>query len=250
MRGVMAVSLQSMQHDMKRVDTLAANLANTLTSAYKRELVIERPFVNLIERGTSPSNLPAELAETLRVVADNRVGTLKSTGQSFDLAIGGTGFFQVQTKEGLAYTRQGNFHLDARGRLVAAQGDPVLGKSGEIFLKTSTPSIDELGNIRDPNGNSTQRDQVLAQVKVVEFADSASLEKMGDGLFMANEHATFSDAIAPQLKQAHLENSNVNSMDEMVQLMQTMRHFEAMQKMTQGYDEMLSTAIRKLGDLS
>jgi len=239
-----------MQHDMKRMDTLASNLANTLTPAYKRELVIERPFVDLIEQGRSLSNLPVELTETLRVVADNRVGTLKLTGQSFDLAIGGTGFFQVQTKEGLAYTRQGNFHLDARGRLVTAQGDPVLGKSGEIFLKTSNPSIDELGNIRDPNGNSTQRDQVLAQVKVVEFADSASLEKMGDGLFMANEHATFSDAIAPQLKQAHLENSNVNSMDEMVQLMQTMRHFEAMQKMTQGYDEMLSTAIRKLGDLS
>ncbi|MBC3875069.1 flagellar hook-basal body protein [Undibacterium flavidum] len=255
MRGILAVTLQSMQNDMKRVDVVGANLANATTSGYKREMVIERPFVELMmQTASTAQNASTDESHPLmaQVMTDTRAGMLKATGQKLDLALGGNGYFEIQTNDGIAYTRQGNLQLDARGRLVTAQGYPVLGKAGEIFLKTSNPIIDENGNIRDGSldhqGTATT-DKVLAQIKVMTMKDSRALRKIGDGLIVANEQAEWTEASSPMIKQGHLENSNVSSMEEMVQLMQAMRHFESMQKVTQGYDEMLGTAIRKLGDI-
>lgn len=251
MRGVFSVALQSMQHDLKRVDIVATNLANALTPGYKRDLIVERPFSDLLESPSSELGRVDRNVAALQTYTDNRTGVFKTTEQSLDVAIGGSGFFQIQAGEQLGYTRQGNFHLDARGRLVTADGFPVLSKSGEIILKDAHPDIDEMGNIRyaeSLQGKSTG--DVLAQIRVLEFKDWSSLEKAGNGIYFARENAEFSDAKLPHLRQGQLENSNVNSMSEMVQLMQTMRHFESMQRATQAYDEMLSTSIKKLGDLS
>lgn len=255
MRGILAVTLQSMQNDMKRVDVVGTNLANATTPGYKREMLIERPFVDLMTSSTSTAGdalLNGTNSISTQVVTDSRAGMMKATGQKLDLALGASGYFEVQTNDGLAYTRQGNFQLDARGRLVTSQGFPVMGKSGEIYLKTSNLVIDENGNVHDASldrqGLATS-DKALAQIKVVAAKNSSALKKIGDGLVVANESAEWAEVGAPLMKQGHLENSNVSSMEEMVQLMQTMRHFESMQKVTQGYDEMMGTAIRKLGDL-
>lgn len=255
MRGVLAVTLQSMQNDMKRVDLVGNNLANATTPGYKREMLLERPFVEMMEQAgnmTAASYGGEWQGIATQIVTDKRAGMLKATGQKLDVALGGEGYFQVETKDGLAYTRQGGFQLDARGRLVNAQGNAVMGKTGEIYLKTSNPVIDESGNIRDGNAENhgtVMSDQILAQIKVVNFKEVKGLHKIGDGLVIAKENAEYTDVINPMIKQGHIENSNISSVEEMVQLMQTMRHFESMQKITQGYDEMLGTAIRKLGDL-
>ena len=183
-----------------------------------------------------------------------RPGTVKLTGEPMDVALAGDGFFEVTTPSGPAYTRQGNFRTDAMGRLVTAQGYPVMGKNGEVFLTTQTPVIDAMGNVTEPNattGPSAVNPRTpIAQIKVVKFDAPKTLQRLGEGLMASGSGMTVMDDANVQIRQGALENGNVSSMQEMMQLIQTMRHFESVQKVTQGYDEMIGTAIRKLGDLS
>jgi len=83
----------------------------------------------------------------------------------------------------------------------------------------------------------------------VRFQDPARLERLGAGLVAAGAGMTLVADGQARVQQGALENANVSSMQEMVQLMETMRHFESIQRVAQGYDEMLGTAIRRLGDL-
>lgn len=275
MQEVHALGLQAMQQDMQRLDRISTNMANALTPGYKREVMSSQPlrsniapFSMLVEQldaaglgatGTTSSFLP------LMVQTDVKTGTLKSTGQSLDLALAGSGFFEVSTDTGPAYTRQGSFHVDARGRLVNAQGHAVMGKGGEIYLNGASPVIDSVGNVFDsaavtgmngaagklgsvplPNGLSNSP---VAQIKVVQFEDAKSLQRLGDGLFAGSENNSVLKETDIQIRQGFIENSNVNSLQEMVQLIQTMRHFESMQKVLLGYDDMTGQAVRKLGEL-
>lgn len=264
MKGVLGIALQSMQHDMKRVERVSVNMANALTPGYKREVVIEHPFSSMIADGmqhpdannvrlTPAMNLSDPSAIGLDFVTDHQSGTLKPTGEKLDFALASEGFFQVATPNGMAYTRQGSFRLDARGRLVTAQGYAVMGKGGEIQLHSNAPRVDAEGKVFD----STQTNAAIgapanavAQLNIVRFEHPGLLQKNADGLWIASEDAGMLEVKNPQVMQAQLENSNVSSMQEMVTLMQTMRHLESMAKVAQGYDEMLGTAIRKLGDLS
>jgi len=255
-QSVLGVALQSMHHDSARLDRISMNLANALTPGYKREVVVERPFAQMLDPTAVTGPLSAfEGQGAVQVMSDASPGTLKSTGQSLDLALAGPGYFEVATDQGPAYTRQGNFHLDARGRLVNVLGHAVMGKGGEIYLNNPTPFIDASGNIfegqRGGVATSLSVDaQSLGQIKVVQFEDRKSLQRLGNGLLSGHEDTSLQKETDIQIRQAYLENSNVNSMQEMVQLMQTMRHFESMQKVALGYDEMMGAAIRKLGELS
>lgn len=262
MQDILAISLYGMQQDMARLERIGANMANALTPGYKRDVTAARPVPS--------SFMPAghgiaasRFADALKVAAggavaadpvspdamliqtDFRPGTLKSTGQALDLALGGAGYFEVMTEAGPAYTRQGDFRLDSRGRLVSAQGLPVMGRSGEIYLDGDRPVIDAAGRIFDagsPGGAP------LAQLKVVRFDAGSNPQRLGGGLFAAPASATQMNDAEVQVRQGFLENANVSAMQEMVALIQTMRHFETMQKIAVGYDEMMGTAIRKLGE--
>lgn len=266
MQEVLAIALQSMQQDMQRLDRISLNVANVTTPGYQREVVGARPlrlsapsFAQHIQAGAesavSANNSVAGLNSNLVVQVDSRSGTLKSTGQALDVALAGPGYFQVSTPNGLAYTRQGSFRMDAQGRLVTAHGHPVMGQGGEVFLQNQRPQIDVQGHIyeSDPTqggASSAQRNMPVAKLKVVVPEDVSQLKHLGEGLMGIGSSAT---AIADgdlRVQQGFLENSNVSSMHEMVHLMQTMRHFESMQKVALSYDEMTGQAIRKLGELS
>ena len=245
--NVMAVSLQAMQGDMARVQQISMNMANALTPGYKRGVAVQAPnltaFSEAIE--TAAQQVQAQSSLTMNFQVDARPGTLKRTGQSLDVALMGAGYFEIAAGNGPAYTRQGNFQLDARGRLVTPQGYPVIGRDGEIYLKSANVVISEKGVITDPGAN--EQDSPLGVLKTVEFDSDVALERLGDGLFgVPAGLATLSGEMG--VRQGFLENSNVNSAQEMVLLLQAMRHFEGMYKMTQAHDEMLGMAIRKLGD--
>ncbi|HJV47709.1 MAG TPA: flagellar hook-basal body protein [Geothrix sp.] len=263
MDDVFAITLASMHQDMSRLDRVAMNLANASTPGYKREVVASRPFVEVLEdvasQGSSmssgqsaPAGMPA--SSQMKVLFDVHPGTVKVTGEAMDVAITGDAFFEISTEQGPAYTRQGDFHLDARGRLVTAQGHPVMGRNGEIFLTTQAPSIDATGAITEPNAttgpSAAAPGSPVAQLKLVRFEDAKTLQRLGDGLMAAGSGMTVLNGTESQVRQGALENSNISTLQEMVQMMQTARHFETIQKITQGYDEMIGTAIHKLGDLS
>jgi flagellar basal body rod protein FlgG len=220
-----------MAMDVSRMSTIAQNLSNTATPGYKRAVPGGVPF--LLEG----SSVEAVAAST----ADLRHASLRPTGEALDLAIDGDGFFEVQTEAGTAYTRRGDFRLDAAGRLVTHAGHVVQGQGGPLVLGTTTPTIDRSGRLFDG-------DKLLGQLKLVTFADPRALARGEEGLFTTEQPTTVQPEGEARLRQGHLEASNVNTAAEMVRLMETVRHFEASQKVVQGVDEMTERALRKLGE--
>jgi flagellar basal-body rod protein FlgG len=249
-----------MQQDMARLERISMNMANATTPGYKREVVSPLPmntgtFSDAMRSvGASQQAAQAEVsgnaAGTLLIQTDARSGTLKSTGQSLDVALTMPGFFEISTEAGLAYTRQGSWQLDARGRLVTAQGNPVMGQGGEIVLTRPNPVIDAAGQVFESKPGGGAEATPVAQLKVVQFDNAKDFRRVGDGLLSTDQAPTQLADGDVQLRQGFLENSNVSSMQEMVQLIQSMRHFESMQRVALGYDEMIGGAVRKLGELS
>jgi flagellar basal-body rod protein FlgG len=251
MNEILAVTLQSMHLDMARLDGVAANLANARTTAYKREVAatFAGHLAGAQDMGAAPASGAPQVASVIHV--DARPGTLQPTGRALDLAITGPAWFEVSTDQGVAYTRRGDFRLDAQGRLVTAQGKTVLGVGGEIQLNAGVPFIDAQGRVFESvpgeRGAGKPAGEPLGQLRLVQFAGGARLERLGDGLFSITGDARPVES-SVEIRQGFLENSNVDATREMVQLMQTMRHFESVQKALVGYDEMLAGAIRRLGE--
>lgn len=249
MNEILSLVLGSMQSDVSRLERIGMNITNASTTGYKREIVGAMPFA--ARMGAAAGAVVAGTPEPAQfsVRFDPRPGTLKATGQSLDVALAGPGWFEVASDQGVTYTRQGNFRLDARGRLVTQQGHAVMGTAGEIQMPPGQPVIDASGRIFDPAAPAgAGRAQAVAQLRVVQFEGSAPMERAGDGRFRMAGDATAVPEGVLQVQQGFLENSNVSHMHEMVRLMETMRHMETMQKVAIGYDDMLATSIRKLGE--
>jgi flagellar basal-body rod protein FlgF len=262
MQEVLRIALASMRQDMDRMDRVALNIANIGTPGYKEDVVAMRPFVDAMDEaaltsGMAPETEASDFAGTavgMMVKLDMHTGTIKKTGEPLDVALTGDGFFEVTTDTGPAYTRQGNFRIDPRGRLVTAQGYPVMGNNGEVYLTTRTPVIDASGNVTEPNAapgmSGTAPGQPVAQIKIARFDEPSTMQRVGDGLMAAGTNMTVVNQKDGLLRQGSLENSNINMISEMMKMTEGVRHFETMQKVTQGYDDMMGAAIRKLGDLS
>lgn len=250
MDSITALTLHAIASDEKRIARVATNLANATTVGYKREVLVESlsvsskaRFADLVdtlgaESGTGPDGV-AMMGTS--VVRDMHSATLRPTGRALDVALSGPGFFEVATEHGPAYTRRGDFQLDSAGRLTTASGKPVLGQGGEITLASEKPIIDHRGKVMDG-------DRTVAQFHLVDIP-SGHLRPIGDGLYVADAEVKDLPESADVVRQGALENSNVESSREMVELTTSVRHFEALMRITQGRDDMLGTAIRKLGDL-
>jgi flagellar basal-body rod protein FlgF len=223
----------SIQFDMQRLNTIANNAANALTPGFRREFLAVNGEFNALMAG-QVTNLPQ-----LSAVFDHKTGVQQQTNNSLDLAILDQGYFEVNTDQGYAYTRQGSFKLDEKGKLVTQTGQSVSGLSGDIYLNTSNPTIDSQGRIFE-NGKS------VAQIKVVSFDRDDGLLKIGGGLLLRTDKSVMSLVELPKIAQGSLESSNVNSTQEMVSLMETFRHFEASHKVIQAYDELNDKALKNL----
>src|ERR1043165_5132148 len=138
MSEVLAIAARSMTDDMMRMATVSHNLANATTPGFKKEIPQSRPFVDFLNAasaaGTDAAKTFVTTLPALNTVIDPRAGSLKYTGSALDLALDGNGFFELQTDQGPVYTRQGNFQVDARGRLASASGIPL---AGDITLTTT-----------------------------------------------------------------------------------------------------------------
>jgi flagellar basal-body rod protein FlgF len=246
MNEILGLSLEALHVDDARLASLSSNLANAMTPGYKREVSIQhaapaRSFSEVMASQSTRANAPGkEVTAAVELLRDMRVGTLRTTGQPLDFALTGPGFFEVATPAGPAYTRHGQFQLDARGRVITAQGFPVMGTGGEIVL-TGAPTVDSTGAF-------TEEGRVVARLRLVNFQSPERLERTEGGFAAAGVPQVLDDG-AVQVRQGQLENANVDTTREMVDLIKTMRHFESMQRAVQAYDEMLGTGIRKLGDI-
>lgn len=239
---------------MTRQDTLANNLANVSTCGFKRDRVASSSFpgmlLNRIEKqGTSsnsydssstvtPIGLLNSGAAVGTISTDFSEGNLRPTENPLDLALGNDSYFAVSTPEGERYTRDGQFTLNSDGLLTDQQGRAVMDSDDQEITLNQDPTIDSKGNIFE-NGIS------VATLKIVHFTDPLSIHKEGANLVTSTAEPVLDDN--PQVKQGYLEQSNVNAISEMVDLIKVVRSYESLQKVVQAEDETLQTTIEKVG---
>ena len=226
---------------MKQLDVLANNLANVNTPGFKKDTIsFQAILANSGLQGTEGSvDSPMLIKESYSI--DYSAGQVKVTDNTFDIALDGDGFFAINTPQGKAYTRQGNFKLDANSRLVTVDGYEVLGNGAPIVINGGSVSFDAKGKI-------LVEGQETGTVDVVDFPKPYDLRKIGSALFMPNDvNATPQPAKDTVVRQGYLEGSNVNTLEEMVRMIETTRSSETCQKMIQNYDQMTAKAVNELG---
>lgn len=244
-----------------RLNLSANNLANVNTTGYKRDRVsFEDTFMryahdyhvdprgNLREKELLPR---ADLVAKPRLAEqqiDFSQGALQATGNPLDLAIQGQGFFKVAAPGGPYYTRNGAFHRNAEGMLVTDQDYPVLGNGGPIQLPEGrTVTVDGTGGLYVD-------DAQVGQLDVVTVQNQDMLQKYGANLYMAQPGATIQEGVAlagrTEVAQGYLEKPNVEVVEEMVNMIETQRTFEAYQKVISGSNDLDTKAIRMGTDKS
>jgi flagellar basal-body rod protein FlgG len=195
---------------------------------------------------SNPLNTVGNLSYGIRsseVKTNFEQGQLHSTGNSFDLALRGKGFFSIETPEGERYTRGGDFTKDSEGYIVTEEGYKVLGEAGYIKVDGSNITVNEKGEVYSDS-------QLVDRLKLVDFNDYEVLRKEGNGLLRIEEgtEAEFV-AAAGLVQQGFLESSNVNSVKEMVEMMTMMRSYEANQKIIKIHDELIGKAVNEIARL-
>jgi flagellar basal-body rod protein FlgF len=207
------------------LEVISNNLANTNTTAFKSD----ESFLRVFNRALSESS-----REPLdRVINDSAVvqgtainftsGSYLRTGGDLDVALEGDGFFAVETPAGTRYTRNGNFHLSSKGQLLTMEGFPVLGNKGAIQLPRGEISISQDGDIQVDRNRADK-------LKIVAFKDQKQLEKMGSSLFQPVGGMREETAKGVMVRQGFLEQSNVNPVKQMTEMLSILRQFESLQK--------------------
>jgi flagellar basal-body rod protein FlgF len=240
-RGIYAVAA-SLRAEITRQGIWANNLANLNTVGYKQDIPsLEALPGRLLAMDTGPGRfapLVGELTGTVVNIApqiDLGQGPLEATQQDLDLAILGEGFFQVETPEGIRYTRDGAFGRDAAGRLVTADGYFVLGENGPIGVGNGQVAIADDGTV--------YVDQQRAnRIILVRAAPDATFERLGDNLLniSATEPIPANEA---HIRQGFLERSNADPTSSLVAMMSVLRTYEASQRVLRIHDETLQRAI-------
>jgi len=229
---------------MKRMDIISNNLANVNTPGYKKE---KMNFESMLAGAVNPPAVPQgrtadPILQKDSVYIDYAAGTVAQTGNPLDLAIDGDGFFVVNTPEGPAYTRQGNFRVGADGTLVTVDGFPVMGQGGPIRVQGSKVEV-------DPKGVVTVDGTASGTITIVDFPKPYNLTKSSGAQFLPANPQMVPQAASAGISQGHLEGSNVDTISEMVQMIETNRYYEACAKTIKGFDDIAAKAASEIGRL-
>ncbi len=205
------ITLSRQQALFRDLEISANNLANAATPGYHTQKLV---FSDYLAKDNKRKNAFANDVSTYRDTAN---GSIRMTGNPFDLAITGRGYFIVETPFGNRYTKSGNFQIDAQGTLMTTQGYPVLGNDqGNIIIpeNASKVTINGLGQV-SVDGND------VGQVGMAEFADEQKMERMGDTLYRTAEEPLPPEA--SRMVQGAVENSNVSAVSELVRVQEVSR---------------------------
>jgi len=237
------------------LDNISNNLANVQTTGFKKSRTDfqDLMYQTMRQAGAasgSDTKLPTgvQLGHGVRLVATQKIhlqGNFQNTGNDFDLAIEGDGFFQITMADGtLAYTRDGSFKRDSQGRIVTSEGYPL---DPEITVPENTTGVTVsaggLVTASTPEGN-----QELGQITLARFVNPAGLESIGRNLLKETEASGApvvgnpGEDSAGTLVQQYLEMSNVQVVEEMVNMIVAQRAYEINSKAIQTADEMLGQA--------
>ena len=252
-----------MNAQQNRLDAISNNLANVDTTGYKRDIAVSKSFPELLIRRTNADGVyhfqngmgSADAApvigklglgvETNENYVDFTQGSFRLTNSQTDVALSGEGFYVIDTPNGERYTRNGNFLIGKEGILETKDGYPVLGEKGYIYLEDDKINVNEDGIItKSEDGTEIDR------FKLVRFDNERYLKKMGNSFYSANDISgpahIAEGSERPRFIQNYTETSNVNVVNEMVQMIEVNRAYEANQKTITSEDSMMSTLWTKV----
>ncbi|HTY79027.1 MAG TPA: flagellar basal-body rod protein FlgF [Candidatus Bathyarchaeia archaeon] len=216
-----------MHAQWQRHEILANNLANASTVGFKQD--------NLTVKHGEPEAGPGGATLLGRHVisqwTDFSQGGLRETDRSLDVALSGPGFFVVQTPAGPRYTRAGAFSVSPQGTLMSTGGFPVLGQGGPITVRSSNVTFGPQGEVLDDG-------RTVDTLRVVDFPKPYVLVKESHGLFAPADPKVQAEAARDyQVVGGALENSNVNAVRTMVDMIDLLRKYEAAHRAIQAHDE-------------
>lgn len=253
----------------QRLDTIANNLANVNTPAFKKDSQVFKEYITANEKPPGVIQVPRipasvesfydmqggdkSFVDSAGSYTNFSQGSLKQSGNPLDVAIDGGGFFEVATPQGVRFTRLGAFKLDGNGQLVTKDGHPVLKASPEgtdpaartFQVQGEAPLV-----ITD-SGDVFEGENNLGRISLVDIQNKDSLNKVGGALFEFKKNAQpeVVNVANPSLKQGFVEMSNVNIVQEMTDMIATTRTFESTQKAIQAYDGMADKLINVVGSI-
>lgn len=233
----------------RRLDVISNNMANVSTTGFKVDTYTDSTFKEyMVSRvGNKDKSSPVELGGASYILAPSHLytdysqGTIEQTQRSLDFAIEGDGFFAIESDNGVAYTRAGNFALDDEGYLCLPDTSRVLDSGGEpIYLGTDKIKADNNGAIY------TQSGQYLAQIGVYSFADNTALTRNARGYFTGEQANAKTDAVVHWKWQEH---SNIELIQQMTSMMTAQRAFQSAAEVSKMYDQLMTKAATSLGNV-
>ncbi|OQW78499.1 MAG: flagellar basal-body rod protein FlgG [Proteobacteria bacterium ST_bin11] len=255
------VAKSGLDAQQTRMAVISNNLANVNTTGFKkaRPIFADLMYQNVRQSGaqsTQNTQLPTglQLGTGVRTVATEKLhtqGNILQTGNSLDIAVSGRGFMQIIMPNGdINYTRDGSFKMDATGQLVTSNGMP-LEPAINIPQDALSITIGQDGTVSVTQPGAAAANQV-GQIQVADFINTSGLEPIGDNLFRETVSSGAPIIGAPgenelgKLVQGSLETSNVNVVEELVNMIETQRAYEMNSKAISTTDQMLSFVTQQL----
>ena len=246
-----------LRNEQRRLDVISNNIANSNTTGYKKMGVTSLSFSQelavrvdddsdgYLVKGIGDVSLGVKIGETY---TDFSQGGFRETGNAYDVALEGDGFFTISTTdksgtEHIRYTRDGSFTVTRDGYLVTKDGDFVLGTNNQ---RIQIPGADTADVSMDSLGNVYANEALVGRLQIVDFQNKDALSLYGENMFEALPEAGMVASTA-LTRQGYLETSNVNVINEMVSMITITRAYETNQKMMQTIDSTLDKAVNEIG---
>ena len=224
----------AMDQKILQLEHITTNLANAATPGFKAEHLL---VMNALLEESKAGDYTTPLTS---LIVDFGQGISQKTDNPLDVSLQGDGFFVVQTKEGLAYTRKGDFTVNSRSQMVTQSGYPVVGEGGPIVLGNGKIHINEDGSVFVDEGQ-------VGKLKIVDFVNRQTLRNIGGGLYLDEGEAGIKKVDKPHVSSGSIELSNVNVISEMAEMINIHRTFETYQKIIQQLTEQDKLSTNRVG---
>lgn len=262
----------------RKIDTIANNVANANTPGFKKDDIVFREYLSAVEQGIQDIHIPRKefapkdfyhpmgsqnaLVQVHGSYTNFQQGQLTPTGNYLDLGINGKGFFEILSPGGVRYTRVGNFTISKDGYLTTTDGSKILSslpvdlsKPPQAGQEQQVPQPDtrtiNLENAKGVTinlaGEIYSEGQKIGQLSIVEFNDIQALRKEGNSNYINSDNTNIKTGPAKStIHQGFIEESNVNVMAEMTELIKANRNFESVQRVIKAYDSITGKSVNEL----
>ena len=244
MENAQLIALSRQSALRSQLDVVANNMANINTTGFKSQRMLFEEYVMPVAEATEfqPTDRNLSYVHDYGTLTNFETGSIKTTGNDFDLAVDGEGFFVVQMADGTeAYTRNGSFHLNNNGQLVTSEGRPVLTDRGPITFSQQDGKIEI-----SQDGTISTEQGISGTIRLVNFGNPQELIQVGDSLFTGGTPVQMTDG---KIVQGAIEQSNVQGVEEISRVIEITRAYEIISKLMKDTDDLRQQAISTLGRL-